>query len=113
MTYGEAYRPAMGITEQAEADAYFEVLVADCMEHGHTRERAEEIERSNLAYFAGYYDNETRERVERLFKCKHPVFGSIAENGEPSDEEVLMLGIAMGNPDVQQVHETNGRKEEG
>jgi len=71
ITIGDKYGPAMIITEQAEADAYFE----RCVQHGmlfHTRIEAEKIERINLGYYAGYYNNETRERVERLFKCQHP-----------------------------------------
>lgn len=55
---------------------------------GKTREEAEQIERSNLGYYAGYHLDETRERVERLFRCAHPVFGSIAENGPATLEQI-------------------------
>lgn len=102
VTIHDKYSPAMEITDQAEADAYFE----QCVEHhlrcaaqeglDITREKAEDIERSNLGYHAGYYSHETRERVERLFRCAHPVFGKIAENGAPDPEEVLKKGIEMG-----------------
>lgn len=96
MTIKEAYGPAMEITDQSEADEYFEALVDGCMKHGgHPRKRAESIERQNLGYFAGYYDSATRERVERLFKCSHPVFGSIAENGAPTPEQALNAGKKM------------------
>lgn len=95
MDAGQKYNPAMKIKDQAEADAYFEMLVKQTMSFGTTREKAEEIERSNLGYWAGYYDNETRERVERLFKCTHPVFGSIAENGPPSFMEALVAGLRI------------------
>lgn len=84
MTIGEAYGPAMEITDQQEADEYFEALVVSCMKHGgHPREKAEWIERQNLGYYAGYYDKATRKRVERLFNCAHPVFG----NGAPTPEQ--------------------------
>jgi len=92
ITIGEKYQPAMKITEQAEADEYFEALVQHCMSFGKNREEAESIERQSLGYFAGYYDSETRERVERLFSCAHPIFGSIAENGQPTAEEALEMG---------------------
>jgi hypothetical protein len=99
----DKYGPAMGITDQAEADAY----LAACVEHTQRATPpelgsvmpaplAEAIERSNLGYFAGYYDNETRERVERLFRCEHPVFGSIAKNGPPTPEQALAAGRAFG-----------------
>lgn len=93
----DKYAPAMEITEQKEADEYF----AACVEHnlrtgGKTREAAEIIERANLGYFAGYYDNETRARVEKLFQCAHPIFGSIADNGFVTVEEAYRKGFEMG-----------------
>jgi len=75
LTIGDAYRSAMEMTEQADADEWFEALVERCMRSGNTLEEAEAIERSNLGYFAGYYTHETRLRVERLFRCAHPIFG--------------------------------------
>lgn len=78
-TIGQKYCPAMEITDQAEADRYFEQCVAESMEYGRTRAEAESIERANLGYYAGYYDHETRVRVERLYRCKHPIFGSAQE----------------------------------
>lgn len=96
VTIGEKYGPAMEIADQAEADEYFERCVQHSMAFGYDRERAEEVERANLGYFAGYYNPETRARVERLFRCSHPVFGSIAENGAPTPEEALAKGVEMG-----------------
>lgn len=97
-TLGERLGPAMAIVDQDKADAYFEELVLEqltaCAEKDieMTRARAEEIERSNLAYYAGYYGNDVRERVERLFRCKHPVFGAIAEKGAPTMEQAFRMG---------------------
>ncbi len=103
MTCGELYDPAMEIQSQAHADAYFEILVAYCMKrHNKTRQEAEVIQRSNLGYYAGYYDNETRERVERLFKCAHPVFGKIAENGPPSPEQAFHMGVAWAGEKLRE-----------
>lgn len=92
MTIGEAYGPAMNITDQQEANEYFEALVQNNMKHGNSREKAESIERQNLGYYAGYYDNATRERVEQLFICAHPIFGSITDNGAPTTEQALEAG---------------------
>ena len=98
MTSTEAYDPAMKMTDQAEADAWFEVIVRECMKENLDMPRleAERIQRMNLAYFAGYYDNETRERVERLFKCEHPIFGKIAEKGPPTPEQAFKAGVEAG-----------------
>lgn len=77
ITIGDKYKPAMEITDQAEADAYFERCVEHTMGFGKSREEAESIERQNLGYFAGYYDPATQSRVGRLYRCSHPVFGAI------------------------------------
>lgn len=94
-TQAEKYDPAMDITDQAEADAYFEDLVKHCMLFNKTREEAEKIERANLGYYAGYHDDATRERVERLFNCEHPIFGRIKDNGPPTKREAFMSGIIV------------------
>jgi hypothetical protein len=96
-TIGELYRPAMEITDQAEATAYFAELVA----YHHARwkneadydpRKVEGVQKRNLGYFAGYYSHEVRERVERLFNCAHPVFGSIAKEGAPTTKQAFKLG---------------------
>jgi len=103
MTYGDKYGPAMQIKDQAEADAYFELCVQHSMDlaacgrarfFGKTREEAEAHERTNLGYYAAYYDHETRLRVERLFDCKHPIFGA-AKDGAPTPEEAFAAGAKM------------------
>lgn len=77
ITIGDKYGPAMEITDQAEADAYFEQCVEHLMRNGNcSREQAERIERQNLGYYSGYYGNETMARVAKLFRCSHPIFGS-------------------------------------
>jgi hypothetical protein len=97
ITLGEKYGPAMEITEQAKADAYFDECVQHMMtRRGCDREEAEKIERSNIGYYAGYYSHETRERVERLFLCAHPIFGSIEENGAPTTDQAFAAGLAAG-----------------
>lgn len=94
-TIGNLYGPAMDVTSQEEADRRFGLLVAHTMRFGKTQQEAEEIVRSNLGYYAGYHSNEVRERVERLYRCAHPVFGPIAERGPPSPEEVVRMGEEM------------------
>lgn len=96
ITMGDKYGPAMTMADQAEADAYFERLVQHGMEWGNDRAEAERIERANLGYYAGYYSHETRARVERLFRCSHPIFGAIAKNGPPTPDQALKAGLEMG-----------------
>ena len=96
ITYREKYDPAMKIMDQSEADTYFEECVQHTMIFGSSREEAESIERQNLGYYAGYYDHETRLRVEKLFSCKHPVFG-LAEEGSPTPKEAFEMGEKLGS----------------
>lgn len=97
MTIGEKYDQAMKITDQAEADAYFEKCVEHTLrEHGGARDEVERIERANLGYYAGYCSQETRVRVEKLFRCERPVFGSIEKNGPPTTEEAFEAGLRKG-----------------
>jgi len=94
-TIGEIFKPAMEITDPKEAEEYFEAVIVYHMErYDQSREEATRIQRSNFGYFAGYYDHETRERVERLFCCTHPIFGA-ASNGAPTPEEAFEMGAAM------------------
>lgn len=92
VTIGDKYRPAMEIADQGEADAYFERCVEHCMRGSErTREEAEAIERSNLGYFAGYYGRETMERVNRLYRTAHPIFGTTA----PTAKQAFEAGKAL------------------
>lgn len=88
---------AMQVQTQAQADEIFRALVVLIMQDiGESEEEATRSARHDLGYFAGYYDDETRERVERLFQCEHPFFGSIAKNGPPTPKEAFEAGIAYG-----------------
>jgi hypothetical protein len=92
ITTGEKYGPAMKITDPLEAREYFGVCVEHMMRHGHSRDEAEKIELANLGYYAGYYDDETRTRVEQLFGAFHPVFGV----SRPTPREAFDAGLKRG-----------------
>ena len=93
ITIGDKYNPAMQIDDQEEADSYFELLVQhSIVNFDMTQEEAETLERTNLGYYAGYYSHGTRLRVEKLFNCKHPIFGD-ASNGPPTPEEAFKAGV--------------------
>jgi hypothetical protein len=98
MTIRELYEPAMEILQQDEADVYFAHLVTMRMRGGcFSRQEAEHIERTNLGYFAGYYGYAVRRRVEKLFACEHPFFGSIERNGPPTADEAFAAGMRFGH----------------
>jgi hypothetical protein len=35
-----------------------------------------QVARDNIGYMAGYYGDETREAIFRLFECEHPILGT-------------------------------------
>ena len=72
-TNGDRYGPAMEITTTEAAAVYWERLVQWTMTQGDcTRRRAEEIERANLLWYAGYYSPATEARVKMLFGPHFP-----------------------------------------
>lgn len=98
LTFGECLQPAMQITEQEDATQYLEKYVAYIQKKLDEEPRdddmtAEAIAKANLGYFAGYYDNEVRARVEKLFLCSHPIFGKIEETGPITPEAAFTAGM--------------------
>lgn len=91
LNLGELYTPAMSIKDQADADNYFAKLcqyferTVDSEYKGNILTTV----RSNLGYWAGYFDSETQKRVEELFHAVHPAFGEYVneENRREKAEE--------------------------
>ena len=97
LTYGECLGPAMEITDPQDAQQYLAEYLKWIQKSRDKEPRdddmtAEQIASANMGYYAGYYDNETRERVEKLFRCSHPVFGTIKDNGTPTPEQAFKMG---------------------
>lgn len=87
LTYVEALEPAMKIVDQEDADQYFKDYVNWMTKHFEDASglyTPEKVCKINLGYYAGYYDAETRARVERLFLTEHPIFGHIQEDDRES-----------------------------
>jgi len=99
LTYGECLGPAMQITDIADAKQYFDAYIAYLQKFSAEFEggkTAEQIAKINLGYYAGYYSDETRERVERLFDCSHPYFGKIVAY-KVTPEEAFDIGYNFKN----------------
>ena len=97
-TIGELLKPAMNIVKQEDADQYLKSYIEFTQHDGSSflsNKEVEQICKSNIGYFAGYYSDEVRERVERLFNCSHPIFGSIKENGTITPEKAFQAGLRL------------------
>ena len=70
----------MAITDKAEADEWFRLIVEWALSFNGEREmltteQAIERVRSNIGYWSGYYNPEVQERMRNLFGSYHPFFG--------------------------------------
>ena len=93
LTYGECLFPAMEITDLEDAQQYLQNYVeyiqkAINKEPREDNKSALEIAKINLGYFAGYYNSEIQQRVNKLFCTTHPIFGSTC----PTSEEAFNMG---------------------
>lgn len=108
----EVLRIAVEITNPAEAKQYLKDYIKYIQSEidkapERKGENAEQIAKSNIGYFAGYYDNKVRERVEELYSCAHPIFGPIKERGAPGPEMAFEIGLMMGEDAKKQ--QKNGK----
>ena len=88
---------------QEQADtvlaALVENMLSDVQMVGLDQDTAELWVRRDIGYLAGRMNHEDRARMERLFKCAHPIFGAIDANAPPTPEQAFALGGLMAlNP---------------
>jgi hypothetical protein len=98
LTYGECLDPIFKIKDKWEAIKYkkdYVAFIQKDIDKGIVKDKmtAEQIANSNIGYYAGYGSNDDRKRIENLFECAHPVFGSIKENGIPTGKEAFNKGL--------------------
>lgn len=97
LTYGECLDPIFKITDKDDAMQYKQAYV-DYTQNWLEKDprsddmTAEQIVNINIGYYAGYGSNDDRKRIEELFECSHPVFGSIKKNGSPTGKEAFECG---------------------
>ena len=94
-TMGEIFNTALDVAEtgdgnrcQAFLTSYVEYIVS---ESNSNVAEAERIAKSNLGYFAGYYNSKVYETINKAYGAVHPVFG-----GNPFDispEEVYRKAL--------------------
>ena len=75
---GEVFNEALRLakTDSNEAKEFFKKYVSLISKRNHcSLDKATEIAKSNLGYFAGYYDEETCDIIYKTYQCSHPIFG--------------------------------------
>jgi len=92
LNYGEALDPIFKITDKEDAMQYKKAYILFTRKFVESEAKAEEIVNANIGYYAGYGSNKDRSRIEELFECSHPVFGSVKKNGVPTGKEAFECG---------------------
>lgn len=89
---------AMACTTQSEADAVLARIIDEVcdMNPRMSTDAADYAARQRIGYYAGNVNPVARERVERLFRTAHPIYGAIRYNGPPTPRQKYQLGIEYG-----------------
>lgn len=99
-TMGEIFDLANSLAKECIKSKCEQFLIAyatsilDANESVTNYEDALNIVKSNLGYFAGYYDRTTYERVNKTYGAIHPVFKT--NPFDIASEEAYRMGLEMG-----------------
>ena len=94
-TIAELYSRSTKIETEQEAKTYLNNLVQYFVQRFNMPlDEAYLKVRQNIGYFSGYYSDEIRRRIEKLFNCVHPILGSV--DNDLSPEEIFKIGFEMG-----------------
>jgi hypothetical protein len=105
LTYGECLKPIFKIMEKEDAMQYKRDYIVFIQKDIELNQKdadgktAEEIANNNIGYYTGYCSAVERARIEDLFECKHPIFGSIKENGLPLIPQAFAIGKQIAERD--------------
>lgn len=96
-TIGEIFDTALDLAknDKYEAGVFYNAYIDSVRDaNGCSREEAEKIVKSNLGYFAGYYDSKTCDLIYKVYCTEHPVFGKKPFGISP--EDAFKAGLEAG-----------------
>ena len=105
-TFGELFNLALKLAKENPVEAnewLVEYIGYIAHENTCDFEKASRIAKSNLGYFAGYYDQETCDIIYKTYQCSHPIFGDKPFEVDP--EEAYKKGLEMGKKLNKQYYE--------
>ena len=85
---GEVFNEALRLAEidKKEAEDFFYEYVKDiAFDNKYSWDKSIEIAKSNLGYFAGYYNQEVCDIIYKTYQCSHPIFGDHPFSVDPID----------------------------
>ena len=96
-TIGEVFNEALRLakTDNDEAqDFFYQYVNHISFVNKYSWDKSIEIAKSNLGYFAGYYNQEVCDIIYKTYQCSHPIFGDKPFSVDP--EEAYRKGLEMG-----------------
>jgi hypothetical protein len=90
-------RGALRCTSKEDATKWFEHEIGLVMAAtGVERDHAEAVIKEHLGYASGYYSLEVAKRIYEFWGAEHPFFGTPEERSKYTAEELLEIGMAVG-----------------
>jgi len=75
MTWGEWFASALACKTEEDAQVWLKIEIKRHKKlYGNSKTTALPLIKSNLGYMAGYYDNETANKILMLFGAAHTIF---------------------------------------
>lgn len=97
-TIGEVFNLALKLAKEdpsGEAkDFFYEYVNYISTTNHYSWDKSIEIAKSNLGYFAGYYNQEVCDIIYKTYQCSHPIFGD--KPFDVSPEEAFNKGKECG-----------------
>lgn len=93
-----SYEAAMHLETEEQAEAWLDKISAEYLQNNPLAEpEATRTKfRESAAYYAGYFGQDTRARVERIFKTAHPILGAWDRPDPLSIPDIIKLGFEFG-----------------
>src|SRR5882672_6581023 len=93
-TYGEQFKEASACETKEQADEWLAAEIERYrVDYGQDEPKAKSVIMGNLGYMAGYYDDATAKKINRLFGATHPIFGGDNYHNTVTPEQAYEVGI--------------------
>jgi len=92
--FDEALRLAKTDKDEAQ-DFFYQYVNHISFVNKYSWDKSIEIAKSNLGYFAGYYNQEVCDIIYKTYQCSHPIFGNKPFSVNP--EEAYRKGLEIGS----------------
>ena len=96
-TIGEVFNLALKLAKESPEEAkefFYEYVNYISTANHYSWDKSIEIAKCNLGYFAGYYDRETYDIINKIYEAQHPIFG--CNPFDVSSKDAFNKGMEIG-----------------